>query len=140
MWMPGVHSDIGGSSDGMFLGDISLLTMLELLGHYCPEVELDTNEIDGIVEELNDLRKIVITDEGWTRVLGRGHRLLRKAPYNILHPIYPHLENKTFFNRDTLSTYSPKNVPAGYPLLIPDNRFIELGKVVHRVLRRQNGF
>jgi Uncharacterized alpha/beta hydrolase domain (DUF2235) len=29
IWMPGVHSDIGGSSDGRFLGNVALLTMVD---------------------------------------------------------------------------------------------------------------
>jgi Uncharacterized alpha/beta hydrolase domain (DUF2235) len=138
IWMPGVHSDIGGSSDGLFLGGLSLLTMLEIFESWCPEVELDTSEIDSIVDELHDLRKIVITDEGWTRVLGKGQRSIRNGSYDLLHPLYVYLQDQTIFIKNVQRTYSPKNVPPGYPVVILNDKFVELGKLVRRVLQRQN--
>jgi uncharacterized protein (DUF2235 family) len=44
IWMPGVHADVGGCSDGRFLGDVSFLTMLNRLRNHCPELWLFEGE------------------------------------------------------------------------------------------------
>jgi Uncharacterized alpha/beta hydrolase domain (DUF2235) len=50
IWMPGVHSDIGGNADGIFLSDVALLTMIERTKHYCKELIWD----DGYIARCED--------------------------------------------------------------------------------------
>jgi uncharacterized protein (DUF2235 family) len=41
IWMPGVHSDIGGGYEKAFISTVSLLTMIDRLAQYCPDVDFD---------------------------------------------------------------------------------------------------
>jgi hypothetical protein len=41
IWMPGVHSDVGGSSSAVLIGYISLLTMISRIKEHCPELEFE---------------------------------------------------------------------------------------------------
>ena len=63
IWMPGVHADIGGCSDGRLIGNIALLTMIERIQHHCPELEWDIGLIDRIRERVRNSESIEITYE-----------------------------------------------------------------------------
>ena len=41
IWMPGVHGDVGGCSNGVFIGYIALLTMLARVAELCPELDIE---------------------------------------------------------------------------------------------------
>jgi len=119
IWMPGVHSDIGGSSDGRFLGNISLLTMLSRLEHYCPEVEQDSNEVTSVNEETMAIDKISISDErsGLSSLIGKHSRRISVNPTTFAHPVLDALIGKRLWIRDRLQPYLPNNVPAKLPRL-----------------------
>lgn len=49
MWMPGVHSDIGGGYEEDFISNVSLLTMAEMLRKYA-NISLDRGSYDEVVK------------------------------------------------------------------------------------------
>jgi hypothetical protein len=63
IWMPGVHSDIGGGYEKAFLSTTSVLAMIDKLAQYCPEVEFDRNYIAA--ELLPKLSEPVVVNDEW---------------------------------------------------------------------------
>jgi hypothetical protein len=120
--MPGVHADIGGNSDAVFLGDVALLTMIERTRTYCPELIWDEGYIDARKKQLGNRVQVTISNErfDWKQ------KLLLKADRQIamglnqgssgfvgeeLHPIYDYLDGKKFWIRSKWQSYAPSNVP-----------------------------
>lgn len=140
IWMPGVHADIGGCSDSTFLGNIALLTMVDRMQHYCPELEWDQPYIDRIKESIENVPRIEITDErpDLARQL-LGWKLRSMPPYNakdnicFTHPVFSLLHSRTFPNRGLFQPYEPQNVNSSYPIL-PVNS--DLNKLWESVCRR----
>jgi hypothetical protein len=84
IWMPGVHADVGGNSDSVFLSDVALLTMIERVKTYCPELIWDEGYIAHRREELGKKVEVRISDErfDWKRKLlwrAQVQWLLRRA-------------------------------------------------------------
>jgi len=112
VWMPGVHADIGGCSDAILIGNIALLTMIERVKQYCPEVEWD-QEGDPwrVVEAIRQADRVEITYE--RPKLGR--KLLAKAARKIggysqfIHPIFEVINGKTFSVKGSRKIYVPLN-------------------------------
>jgi uncharacterized protein (DUF2235 family) len=112
IWMPGVHADIGGCSDGTLIGDIALLTMIERVQHHCPELEWDTGVIERIRNRVTNSQSIEISYErpGIARkLLWRKKRVIGSGKAQYLHPIYKVLCNKKFRIKRKLDTYAPDN-------------------------------
>jgi uncharacterized protein (DUF2235 family) len=112
IWIPGVHADVGGMSDGTFLGNLALLTMIERIKSHCPEVELDDVYVDKPLRDLRDRSKLQISNER----PGLLRKLLRKNPRNMgghvgecVHPIVDMLYGKTFKIKGRSSVYEPHN-------------------------------
>ncbi len=77
IWMPGVHGDIGGHSQARFIGNLALLTMLEQVQKYCPELELDAEYMQEVYDRTFHTKgmQIHITNERGDL----GDKLLRKG-------------------------------------------------------------
>lgn len=83
IWLPGVHSDVGGSSDAVFIGYVALLTMLYRILDLCPELELENGFIEDISKKaFNDPPSLHISNERLSlpmKLLLKGKRA-PKAP------------------------------------------------------------
>src|SRR4029077_2378353 len=66
IWMPGVHSDIGGGYSKSFISTVSLLTMLDRLREHCPDVGFDKKYIDGLVDSLSDDGRDIVINNEWS--------------------------------------------------------------------------
>ena len=123
IWMPGVHADIGGSSDGTFLGNVSLLTMIDRMQHYCPELEWDLPYIDRLKENITGASKIEITYERpgvLRKLLRKGvRRVPADAGDNIsfVHPLFESLKSKSFWIRGVRQRYEPTNFNRSLPTI-----------------------
>ena len=119
IWMPGVHADIGGSSDGTFLGDVALLTMIDRVAARCPELEWDDYYIEQIYAGLEEALQIEITNErnGFLRkLLWKADRSVGQASgEQSVHPIFALLHEKTLKIRGNMKMYKPTNNTSGLP-------------------------
>jgi uncharacterized protein (DUF2235 family) len=99
IWMPGVHSDIGGGYTSHFLGNVSLITMLDRLKQ--------KTTLTLIPERLSKLRtsiqndfeegNLVINNElvGWWRKFGTEERIPSEDnKYQFYHQILSSLEHR----------------------------------------------
>jgi uncharacterized protein (DUF2235 family) len=109
IWMPGVHADIGGASDGTFLGDLALLTMIDRISDRCPELEWDVGYITTIGERVLEAAQVEITNER----PGILRKLLWKRPREVggeagnhrIHPVFDLLKNQHFVIRGAKRPY-----------------------------------
>jgi uncharacterized protein (DUF2235 family) len=110
IWMPGVHADIGGCSNGRFLGDVALLTMLDRIREHCPELEIDDELfVPAVYASLREATRIEITTER----PGILRKLLAKAPRSIglhktefIHSIFNSLVDREFEIRGAKRQYN----------------------------------
>ena len=122
IWMPGVHADIGGNADEIFLGDVALLTMVERAKHYCEELIWDDQYIDRCKEQLGAKMSVAISNER----PDLKRKILRKASCKVgaspgpgqlpivgekLHPVFDCLDGKEIWMRSKWQQYEPTNVP-----------------------------
>ncbi len=64
IWMPGVHSDVGGSGGGVFIGRVALLTMLDCMRAQRIGLDLDLPFYDRFFDEtMTHYEEFVISDE-----------------------------------------------------------------------------
>lgn len=64
IWMPGVHADVGGSGEGVFIGRVALLTMIDCLRDQCKELDIDDDFYrDFFDETMNFTDEFVISNE-----------------------------------------------------------------------------
>jgi uncharacterized protein (DUF2235 family) len=124
IWMPGVHADIGGNADGVFLSDVALLTMIERAKHYCKNLIWDDEYIDRCRNRLGREMSVAISNERlyWkTRVLSKASRQVGNSPKRgqrstvgeKLHPVFDCLDGKQIWIRSKWQRYVPTNVPRG---------------------------
>lgn len=91
IWMPGVHSDIGGGYKHNALSNISLITMIDMLAEHHPEISFDDDYVkDALIGNIVR-EKIEINDE-WAGYPERWIRILRTYKRNIktddlIHPV-----------------------------------------------------
>jgi uncharacterized protein (DUF2235 family) len=115
IWLPGVHSDIGGGYSNSFISTVSLLTMIDRLAEHCPDVDFDANYIENVlVQSLSeDGNDIVINDE-WSerfRILqydrrrrcNSGAAELRQS----VHPMLAAIEGRDIFCKTSSKKYAP---------------------------------
>ncbi|MCF6117117.1 DUF2235 domain-containing protein [Mesorhizobium muleiense] len=120
VWMPGVHADVGGCSDFIFLSDVALLTMINQVKRYCPNLVWDTNAIDSLNQRLGDRVQVAISDErpGLLRkLLISSKRRIGLTDASISfeqqHPIVERLMGKMIHVRFCRRPYKPDNLPLG---------------------------
>lgn len=117
IWIPGVHADIGGSSDGTLLGDISLLTMLNRLRKHCPELVLfEKKHIDKEIKpRIETADSLIITSERGDflrALLRRRMRImgaLNESAGEYIHPILEKIIGKEIILRGRRAVYQPSN-------------------------------
>lgn len=116
IWMPGVHCDIGGGYSEAFISTVSLLTMLDRLAQYCPDVDFDTDYISKYLLPHLD-GDIVIHDE-WAHYLNvfdfrRVQRTCENTRTELaqsLHPLLLDLRGRTILRGGKAGSYTPSNV------------------------------
>jgi uncharacterized protein (DUF2235 family) len=136
IWMPGVHSDVGGPSDGRFLANVALMTMVERLKKYCAELEWDEDYLDKIRQEIKNTKAVQITSErsGFLRkFLGRGSRLIGNGSNEYNHSLFTHMIGREFVVRGDRQRYSPNNYCDKLDILRTDFDD-DLGRICKRVL------
>jgi uncharacterized protein (DUF2235 family) len=89
IWLPGVHTDIGGGYPNSALSDISLIVMLDRLAHYC-HLNFDADVLEDRVFG-RDPMKVKINDEyqlnGFWSLRGLRRRRAIPETLNDVHPI-----------------------------------------------------
>ena len=91
IWMPGVHSDIGGGYKHSALSNISLITMIDKLAEHHPEIVFDDDYVKRAVIQNIKRDKIEVNDE-WAGYPERRIKLLRTYKRDIkrddlIHPV-----------------------------------------------------
>jgi len=117
IWLPGVHSDIGGGYEKAFLSTVSLLTMIDRLVQHCPDVDFDGVYITKfLLPLLSD--NVAINDE-WAEYisylhLGRGRPCDRNATdlRQSVHPLLAAVTGRRIFCKTKMTNYLPSYVPS----------------------------
>jgi Uncharacterized alpha/beta hydrolase domain (DUF2235) len=63
IWLPGVHSDIGGGYGEAFLSTLSLLAMMDKISECCPDISFDDTYIERLVHFVEE-HEIQVHNEG----------------------------------------------------------------------------
>lgn len=135
VWLPGVHADIGGSSEDEVMGNVALLTMIDRIRTHCPEVELDEDYIEGVRKELLSARSISITSERTgvkRKFLRRGRRRIGATGTETCGKLYELLKGREFMIKGARAIYSPEHVPDLEPFSTSEDALFE--EVVERLL------
>jgi len=105
IWMPGVHSDVGGGSNGHFLNDVSLLTMIDRAGEYCTELEWDSSFLEDLKMQLMVGKPpppdVIITNArpgGAQRLLRLRSRRIGLYSDEKAHPVVDYLSGRRIIN------------------------------------------
>jgi hypothetical protein len=117
IWMPGVHGDIGGNAEGLFLSDIALLTMIGLVRAHRPQLIWDDVVIEELEDGLPEHRSVSVSNErfDWKRkVLLKADRTIGSAGESaneFLHPVFDLLHGRDVKIRGLRQKYAPMHVP-----------------------------
>ncbi|WP_394753748.1 T6SS phospholipase effector Tle1-like catalytic domain-containing protein [Crenothrix sp.] len=122
IWMPGVHTDIGGGYSDDFLSNISLITMLDkVLENTFLEIDFkkSRNLLRLIADQLNQNRFTINNDcDLWlwksVALFSKGNRILdNKDECQLIHPIFKILNGRSFLNKKTksLDDFNSPNFP-----------------------------
>lgn len=115
IWMPGVHSDIGGGYMEDFLSTVSLLTMLDMIrGIKGKHIEVDDDFVHRDLRLRLDSKNVVVNDEWaiggisnyipWSRKLKHSGNNARQQ---TIHPLAIMLKGKTIRYKNSLREYIP---------------------------------
>ncbi len=120
IWMPGVHADVGGCSDGRFIGNVALLTMIDRVCWHCKELEIDRYYIKALRDNLRHSESITITNERTDfarKVLLRNKRRIGYYADEYVHNLVNFLHQKTIRVRGKSQIYEPQNLydPENFP-------------------------
>lgn len=97
IWMPGVHSDIGGGYIEHLIGSISLLTMTDLLEKYA-NINIDRKAYDLVVERVRkkyNLGPLVFNKEPSVDINRSRNADIRSV--DEIHPLHWHLVGKKVY-------------------------------------------
>ena len=125
LWMPGVHSDIGGGYEQSFISTVSLLTMIDRLAEYCPDVDFDTGYITKFL--LPDLDHDVAVNNEWAEYflpslpLSSGGRPCdgnTAALQQFAHPLLAAINGREIWVKTGAMKYAPSYLlaPANFAL------------------------
>ena len=130
IWMPGVHSDIGGGYEKSFLSTVSLFAMIDKLAEYCPDVGLELNHIDKFVRpmleqdvavnnewELEDFTKFFKLGAG--RPCNNGEAIRKQSA----HPLLTAATGRDVFVKTGKARYAPSYVLAKADVALPATTF-----------------
>src|SRR5262249_53440448 len=117
IWLPGVHGDIGGGYDDAFLSTISLLTMIDKLSQYYPDVAFDQRYIAHSLLPIVKKEDIIVNDE-WNHYPVRY--LAKKRPrtgtegsHASVHPLVRMMPHKDVAVRGQSRHYAPPSWEGG---------------------------
>jgi hypothetical protein len=120
IWLPGVHADVGGNSNGGFICDVSLLTMIDRIKAHCPSLRLGEAYVDKAISQLHSHKEVVISNERpdiWRKVLWRGRRTVGNYRTELIHPIVQPMYGKEIRIKGKVSQYLPPNYANDLPEL-----------------------
>jgi uncharacterized protein (DUF2235 family) len=111
IWMPGVHTDIGGGYGRQFLSTVSLIAMIDKLAETNPDLAFDDAYVDtqlSIVQQEN----AVVNDEFEylsliRRRLARTREMGRTA-HDIVHPLLDFMIGKQISFKGKITEYHPR--------------------------------
>lgn len=113
IWIPGVHTDVGGGYQESLISTVSLIAMLDKLREHCPALRFEERYILGPLADSINKHDVHIHDErerfGTFGVRPRRvHLDLRKRNQSI-HPLATFLEGKPIYfkARDATRAYTP---------------------------------
>lgn len=121
IWMPGVHSDVGGGYQDDFIANVALLTMCHLMEAY-GEIAIDGKAhrlVQDRIREKIKLKRIVINPEPSVRVHQSRSSLIQREDevhplhwYLVGHPmIYWKSHDQTTQYKDSLNRPADKSNP-----------------------------
>lgn len=105
IWMPGVHSDVGGGYSEDFLSKISLMTMLDRMRAYTLlKIDFERSlALRVAIEEALGQNRIVVNNElngFWQVFRWFGQRVpVGGDQGQLIHPIYKSLEGRSFITK-----------------------------------------
>jgi uncharacterized protein (DUF2235 family) len=105
VWMPGVHSDVGGGYLSDFIANVSLLTMAEAM-HDQVGVALDVEEVENLKRRINAPSSISINRE--TLVGAKKDRNDMISSGDLIHSLHKYLVQKQVTWKGTAETYQDK--------------------------------
>lgn len=135
IWLPGVHGDVGGSSEGEVIGNIALLTMLDRIRAHCPELEFDEHYIESVREDLRTAAAISISSERpgvKLKLLRRGRRSIGANGTEFRGRLLELLSGREFAVKGRKATYAPEGMPVLPLMATREDRLFE--EVVERIL------
>ncbi|MET4236558.1 uncharacterized protein (DUF2235 family) [Bradyrhizobium sp. LA6.10] len=91
IWMPGVHSDVGGGYGQSFLSTVSLLVMIDKIREYCPDIAFDENYIKNTLIEIVEKEDVIVNYE-LAGFWGFRAQAARQVPDNDAHTEHPLVE------------------------------------------------
>lgn len=111
IWMPGVHSDIGGNGQCKALSDIALLTMADVLDERT-DLSLDNDVFEDIAAGFEQNREFSITNERGNRLmrlLAHRHRRIGRhaTSHEEIHPVTAMLTGRSIKIREAPGCYDP---------------------------------
>lgn len=117
IWMPGVHSDIGGGYEKSFLSKVSFLAMIDRLKQYCPDLTFDADYLDDAVEYLRDPANDFAINDEWKEYTAFLHRSSHRPCSSGVtlyrqsaHPLLGAISEKEIFCRSKIMKYTPSYV------------------------------
>jgi uncharacterized protein (DUF2235 family) len=139
IWMPGVHADVGGCSDGRFLGYLALFTMIEHIQKYCPELEIDDGYLrDEVLQNILTAEDVKITSERpgvLMKLLRYGSRAIGQQRSEHIHSVFSLLLNRQFNIRGGQKRYCPEQHPIDDLPIVVTSIDDELRRIIERITR-----
>ena len=119
IWMPGVHADIGGCSDGVLIGNLAALTMIEHLEARCPEIGFDTGFIHRLESiTFNPDLIVEITNERpgfWRKILHKEDRSAVGGFNQYKHYLLSQLTGRVAMQRGKNKMYCANHITKHIP-------------------------
>ncbi|ANT51155.1 hypothetical protein MEA186_29372 [Mesorhizobium amorphae CCNWGS0123] len=118
IWVPGVHSDIGGGYEENFISNICLLTMSEMLSQYA-DIALDPSGYRGILQQIQakiGAYRIVVNKE--PSIPNKESRKGDVHKGDELHPLHRYLVDKHIVWKHSTNTekYYDEYADIGYKI------------------------
>ena len=111
LWMPGVHSDIGGGYSKSFLSTLSLLTMIDKLRERCPDLSLDERYIADTLVGIIETEGVTVNNErvgAWRFIGGNLTRSIADSTHHKQHPVVGLMRDSEVFYKKAMKPYAPR--------------------------------
>jgi uncharacterized protein (DUF2235 family) len=94
IWMPGVHTDVGGGYRNGLLSNISILSMISKLSERCPDISFDPDYIEEVIMTNIRMQPEIAINNEWKRYWAApfDKRTRRAVPNDFLglgHTVHP---------------------------------------------------